>query len=228
MTIFSRTRPAFSSEALCGLSADQTGFVEAWLNFWNGFAVSVGVTGNAQSYPIVNAKHQLRIVCNWLLMMGMNCYTTSAALLTGVIVSLINSIAPFLYASTSQCPQVSQRSSALPVWGRFSTSGTGSATVRTEFSIPAMTAPAKLFATMRAYQVSWKGIHRKVFAVTGAELRSYHEPKRFDGKGFPTLFAVECVHGNILPDLSFICNVIPALERMSQAFPELEIRRVDS
>jgi hypothetical protein len=199
MTIFTCTRQAFIRKAFCGFSAYRADLVEFMFDFWDCFSVYFGMTRNTNSNSVINVKHQLWVICNFFYVVCVDCYISSTALLAGVIVSRINSLTPLLYATARHGADISKGFSAFPVWGRFSGSGFSGATMGAKTRITTATSPAKLLTANGTNHVGGYRFHGKVFAFTGTIFSPKKISKWFYGKGLSTLFAIDCIHNNILP-----------------------------
>lgn len=214
MTIFTGARQAFIGKTFCGPTAYRAGLILTMFDLWNCFSVYFRVAWDAYSYPIFNVKHEFRVIGNFFYMMCVNCYISSAAFLTSVIVSHINSLAPFLYAAARHGADISKGFSALPIWGCFSGAGFSGATMGTKTRITAATSSAKLVSANNTNHISWYWIHGKMLAFTGAIFSPKKVSKGLYGKLFTTFFTSYCIHSNILPQFLFISIAIPEFKGM--------------
>jgi hypothetical protein len=226
MTVSTGTRRTIFREAF-GLLSALGALLWEHISFvgWDCFTVNKRVAGNAQGLPVVDIKQKFRVVGNRLYVMGVYCYSASAATLAGVIVPLIDFISPFFDTASSKGAEIGKRLTALPVWRPVPFSRTSRAAMGAELGV-SMGAFEGFPAKGTSKRDKW--VHGKVLALAGAKLSTPKEPKGLDGKRLPALLTDNCVHGSILPQLSFIRVNVPQLERMATAFPHLDIRRLDA
>lgn len=111
------------------------------------------VTGYTKGLTVAGVKHKFWKICYWLYMVSVNIATLCSAFLAGVIVSLINCIAPLSKIPTSLCSLSMKGLSAFPYWGRVSGSPFDNAFIGAEFST--MVNGVKLLSTRFTGFIVW-------------------------------------------------------------------------